>query len=96
MNTNPYSKPNLRKNCISFFRGVNVKIGNKSLNENIKNLFIDIFFSTNWGVENHTLKVDSDDKNLQKRINKLNKTEHKILGEILKGSLNRMTEQGSV
>lgn len=66
------------------------------INENIKNLYIDIFLSTNWGVESHTLKVDSDDKNLQKRINKLNKTEHKILGEILKGSLNRMTEQGSV
>ena len=66
------------------------------INENLKNLFIDIFSSTNWGVENHTLKVDSDDKNLQKRINKLNKSEHKMLGEILKSSLNRMIEQGSV
>ena len=92
---NPYSKSNLRKNCISFFKGVNVKIGNKPLNENLKNLFIDIFLSTNWGVEFNTLKVDSDDKNLQKRINKLNKTEHKMLGKILKTSLNRMIKQGS-
>lgn len=65
------------------------------INENLKNLFIDIFSSTNWGVENHTLKVDSDDKNLQKRINKLNKSEHKMLGEILKSSLNRMIKQGN-
>ena len=95
MNTNPYSKTNLRKNIISFCKRVNVKIRNKSLDENIKNLFVDIFFSTNWGVDGKTFLVTSDDENIQKRINKLGKHEHEVLGEILLSSFNRMIEQGS-
>ena len=62
--------------------------------EKIKNLYLDIFHSMGWGVDNQTLLVDSDDENLQKRINKLDTHEHKVLGEILLTSLNRMIQQG--
>ena len=64
--------------------------------EKIKNLYLDIFHSIGWGVDGKTFLVTSDDENIQKRINKLDKHEHEVLGEILLNSFNRMIEQGSV
>lgn len=63
--------------------------------DKIMNLCKDIFPSIGWGVNHQTLLVDSDDETIQERINQLNKTEHEMLGEILKGRLNIWMEQGS-
>lgn len=50
--------------------------------EKFKNLYLDIVRSSGWGVDKN-FNVDSDDENLQKRINRLNEYEHKTLGEFL-------------
>ena len=53
--------------------------------EKLKRVYLDIVHSIGWGVsiKDKNLVVDSDDENLQKRINRLNKDEHNLLGELL-------------
>ena len=70
--------------------------GLRKRNPKVFDLLCSILKTHNYGVSNDTQTVDVQDKDLQKRVNKLNKPQHTLLCELIRFSLwvERMEGEG--